>query len=280
MSSSPAPLAVKFWGTRASYPFFRETHRKLGGDTSCVALDWNGHRLFIDAGTGLMHAEPTDGHDVILLSHFHLDHVLGLPYFLGKKKHGALTLASAACTDGEDLKAKLGSVYGGVGFPVSLSLIRPNMQWLSVPVGSPLDLGPWSVQASALHHPGTAFAYRVRPAQGNSSVVYMSDHEHGSERDAVLRDFAHGASLVIWDSSYDDRHYESVRGWGHSTWQEGERFALQCQADQLALSHHDPSRDDAAAADLQLMIEAPNVFLAFDGLELNLPHPDRSRHEQ
>lgn len=36
-----------------------------------------------------MHAEPTDGHDVILLSHFHLDHVLGLPYFLGKKKKGS-----------------------------------------------------------------------------------------------------------------------------------------------------------------------------------------------
>ncbi len=267
-------LTVKFWGTRASYPFFRPTHRRLGGDTSCVALRWQGHQLFIDAGTGLMHAEPTDGHDVILLSHFHLDHVLGLPYFLGKKKKGSLTLASAACTSAAELQAKLGSVYGGVGFPVSLSLIRPDMQWLPLPTDAPTLLGPWHIGACELNPPGTAFGYRVRAQQGQTSVVYLSDHEHGSPRDQALEAFARGAGLVIWDSSYDDRQFEQYKGWGHSTWQEGIRFARRCGARQLALSHHDPSRDDACAAELQLMIEDPDVFLACDGLEMALPQPD------
>jgi len=79
---------------------------------------------------------------------------------------------------------------------------------------------------------------------------------------------------VIWDSSYDDRQFEQYKGWGHSTWQEGIRFARRCGARQLALSHHDPSRDDACAAELQLMIEDPDVFLACDGLEMALPQPD------
>ena len=52
------------------------------------------------------------------------------------------------------------------------------------------------------------------------------------------------------------------------------RFAGRCGARQLALSHHDPSRDDACAAELQLMIEDPDVFLACDGLELALAQPD------
>lgn len=274
MNAHHDSLSVKFWGTRASYPFFRPTHRRLGGDTSCVGLCWQGHQLFIDAGTGLMHAEPTDGHDVILLSHFHLDHVLGLPYFLGKKKKGKLTLASAASSSPQDLQAKLGSVYGGVGFPVSLSLIRPDMQWQPLSADTPTTLGPWEIKACELNHPGTAFGYRVRAQEDRSSVVYLSDHEHGSARDQPLAVFAQGASLVIWDSSYDDRQFAQYKGWGHSTWQEGIRFAQRCQAHQLALSHHDPSRDDACAAELQLMIEDPNVFLACDGLEMNLSQPD------
>lgn len=275
MTSRPALLTVKFWGTRASYPFFRDTHARLGGDTSCVALQWAEQQIFIDAGTGLMHAQPSDGHDVILLSHFHLDHVLGLPYFLGKKKKGQLTLASAACSDAQDLQRKLNSVYGGVGFPVSLSLIRPDMQWLAI-ADHAMDIGGWEVQACELNHPGTAFGYRVRPTQGASSVVYLSDHEHGGPRDEALVGFARGASLAIWDSSYDDRSFEAFRGWGHSTWQEGLRFAQRAQLGQLALSHHDPARDDETAAELQLMIDSPQAFLAVDGMELTLARPDRN----
>jgi len=116
--------------------------------------------------------------------------------------------------------------------------------------------------ACELNHPGTAFGYRVRAQQGQTSVVYLSDHEHGSPRDQALEAFARGAGLVIWDSSYDDRHFAPYKGWGHSTWQEGMRFAGRCGVRQLALSHHDPSRDDACAAELQLMIEDPDVFLA------------------
>lgn len=261
-------MNVTFWGTRASYPFFTPQHAHLGGDTSCVGLEVPQSRLFIDAGTGLMHAEPSDGHDVIVLSHFHLDHVLGLPYFLGKKRQGSLTLASANCSSEQELIAKVNSVYGGVGFPVSLSLISPQMQFMALPL-EPSQVGVWTIRACELNHPGRAFGYRIGVESGRGEVVYLSDHEHGTEADARMVEFSREAALVIWDSSYDDLTFSGFKGWGHSTWQEGVRFREACQAQRLALSHHDPSRTDEIARAIEAQLPR-SVFLAYDRHSLEL----------
>lgn len=264
-------IEVTFWGTRASYPFFSPDHVELGGDTSCIGLRYRDASLFIDGGTGLMHAEPTDGHDIILLSHFHLDHVLGLPYFLGKKRKraGDLTLASANCSSVEDLIGRVNSVYGGVGFPVSLSLISPRMAFVQIPL-SGTKIGPWKIGTTELNHPGRAFAYRIQPDGSPDSVVYLSDHEHGTDKDEALVEFSRNASLAIWDSSYDDREFSNYLGWGHSTWQQGVRFFKAAQLKRLALSHHDPSRSDAVARELAAQIDDPRVFLARDRMMVAL----------
>jgi phosphoribosyl 1,2-cyclic phosphodiesterase len=259
---------LQFWGTRASYPFFTPAHAGLGGDTSCVGLSVAGSRLFIDAGTGLMHAEPGDGHDIIVLSHFHLDHVLGLPYFLGKKQRGTLSLASAHCASATDLRERIGSIYGGLGFPVSLGQIAPLLEFVHIPAAG-IVIGPWTIATARLNHPGDAFGYRITPAAQRDAVVYLSDHEHGSPRDAELLEFASDARLIVWDSSYDDRSFEPVRGWGHSTWQQGIAFFERTHSRALALSHHDPARTDAVADEIRRQIAHPRVFLAADRMRLN-----------
>ena len=95
--------------------------------------------------------------------------------------------------------------------------------------------------ASGSHKDATG--YRVE--YGGKSMCYVTDTEHvPGKPDQNILGLIEGADLVIYDSTYTDREFESHVGWGHSTWQEGVRLCLAAQVKQLAIFHHDPDHED------------------------------------
>ena len=46
-------MEVHFWGVRGSIAVSGEQYQRTGGNTSCVELRHQEHRLILDAGTGL-----------------------------------------------------------------------------------------------------------------------------------------------------------------------------------------------------------------------------------
>jgi ribonuclease BN (tRNA processing enzyme) len=104
--------------------------------------------------------------------------------------------------------------------------------------------GDITIRPFPLHHPQGAWGYRIESDEG--AVVHASDLEHGDATlDAVLREYAEGADVLIVDAQYTEEEYLSKRGWGHSTWLEATRVAQAAGVKQLVLFHHDPSHDDA-----------------------------------
>ena len=68
---------------------------QFGGNTSCVEVRAGEHTIILDCGTGfrafgkdLMKRETRRA--TILLSHFHLDHIAGIPFFQPAYKQGFL----------------------------------------------------------------------------------------------------------------------------------------------------------------------------------------------
>lgn len=108
------------------------------------------------------------------------------------------------------------------------------------------------------------------------SVCYLTDYEHPAvEPEPALVDLARGADLVIYDAMYTHDEYASRVGWGHSTWKQGIRLIQAAGARQLALFHHDPSRDDAA---MDAIVAAaarvhPGTFGAREGMLVDLGAP-------
>jgi ribonuclease BN (tRNA processing enzyme) len=138
-----------------------------------------------------------------------------------------------------------------------------------------LKLNGVTVSAIEANHPGGNLAYRVD--YKNKSIVYATDTEHGSERDAQLIDFSRGADLIIYDAMYTEEEYLGriggpKIGWGHSTWQNAVKVAAAAKVGTLVMFHHDPTRTDDALDDLVKLVKKHRkaTIAAKEGLQIKL----------
>jgi phosphoribosyl 1,2-cyclic phosphodiesterase len=272
-------ITVRFWGTRGSLPTPGPGTVRYGGNTCCVELRCGEHLVILDAGSGMREfglALQNAGEKVradILLSHTHLDHICGLPFF-GPiySRHTALRIWSGHLTGARGIEAVLRPSWNAPFMPDLGTAMRSTLSFHDTDTGAAWELHPGlHVATCRLNHPGGATGYRV--SWRGASVCYLTDTEHfPGGFDPALRDFAEGADLLIYDCCYTDAEYESRVGWGHSTWRHGVALANAADAGRLVLFHHDPAHDDAMmdviAADAKAA--RPASLTAQDGMVLTL----------
>ena len=268
--ASHESFEVSFLGTRGSAPCLLPTHQWLGGETSCVELRIDEQRLLLDAGTGLRKAAPSGSSDYIVLSHLHIDHLLGLADFAARKIQGELFIVSQLATTANELEDLVGRIYGPPGYPVSIGQIYPGVIYQPLAQFDQDRLGPIELAPITLNHPGASFGTRVTDSRTGKAVAYLSDHEHGSHQDKEIERQCKGVDLMIWDASYDDRYFEKYIGWGHSTWQQGLAMGQRCRAKAVALTHHDITRSDDTARQLMGEIKGTIGFFTRDDMTIVL----------
>lgn len=268
----PRQLKIEFLGTRGAFPLNLPETQALGTETTSVTItSAHRERLILDAGTGLNKLEPSVNDDTVLLSHFHYDHILGLPYFLMRKKSGRLRLVTSCAQDLTEFSQKLASIFGGIGFPARLSEIYHDLEFIVInPRTMCAQLQSWRVDAIALNHPGQAFGYRIQHAEAEATLCYFMDHEHGTDKDESILEFARHADLIIYDAAYDDSNYAAHRGFGHSTIEIGCQFRRQSQAKSVALMGHSMERVDKDKERIEATLTRPHEILAHDGLILSI----------
>jgi phosphoribosyl 1,2-cyclic phosphodiesterase len=242
-------MYLRFWGVRGSIPAPGPRHTRYGGNTACLEIRREGvPPLILDAGSGIRElgasllSEPAPNSEyLIFLTHFHWDHIQGLPFFAPLYQPGqTITFyASPAAAVTSDL---LGGQMREPYFPVQLPTAGATLAYRQLASGR-FHIGDLAIQTFPLRHPGGSIGYRIDSPAG--SIVYATDHEHGNpEIDANFVSVAAGADLLIHDAQYTPREYESRRGRGHSTWEGAVRIARQADVKQLMLFHHDPLHDD------------------------------------
>jgi phosphoribosyl 1,2-cyclic phosphodiesterase len=253
-------MKVTFWGTRGSIATPGLETTRYGGDTSCVSVDGGdpGHVLVLDAGSGIRRLGLSIGPQVtridLLLSHLHLDHIVGLGFFAPLFRPDiAITIWGPPSTTA--LVDRLGRYLSPPLFPVRLRDLESNYDLREVPAG-PFRVGQFTITAEAVIHPDPAVGYRV--AEHGRSLAYLPDHEPALGPDFPSdpawtsgASVAAAADLLIHDAQYTAAEYLERVGWGHSSVDAAVAFADLVGARRLELFHHDPSRSDAHVDALQ-----------------------------
>lgn len=275
----PATMSVRFWGVRGSIPCPGPNTVRYGGNTSCVEVRCGDHRLVFDAGSGLRAlglalADEEQTTDIdLFLSHCHIDHLIGLPFFVPAfVKGNRLRLWAGNLKAAGGIQETVRKLMSYPLFPIEIEAAQGKIEFNDFEPGAVLMPRPGvKVMTTPLNHPGGATGYRVE--YGGRAMAYITDTElNADEMDPALLELARDASIVIIDTTYTDEELPEHVGWGHSSWQQAVRLANEAGVGKLFLFHHDPEHDDdemdriaASAAKAR-----PGTVVAREGFSINI----------
>ena len=282
-------MRVQFWGTRGSIAKPGPSTARYGGNTSCIEVRSARETLvIIDCGTGAHSlgqkltsggAKGLRGH--ILISHTHWDHIQGIPFFDPIFAPGNEWDIYGPKGLGQSFREALAGQMQYTYFPVTLDQCGAKIRYHDLVEGS-FDIDDIKVSTRYLNHPALTLGYRLQ-ADG-ATVVYACDHEPHSRmlatgdgditgQDLRHAEFANRADLLIHDAQYTADEYKTKVGWGHSSVEYVVKLSRFAQVKRVALTHHDPLRDDDAidrlVADVRTKLRQDSssldVFAAFEG---------------
>ena len=244
-------MQIRFWGVRGSTPTPQLENMRYGGNTPCVEVRINDRIYIFDCGTGFRNlgkslmteygSAPIYAH--IFLSHFHWDHIQGIPFFqpLYENPDNYFFFHSSSRTRG--LQRAIEEQMTDPYFPVDMSEMAAHCNFFDMEEEL-VAFDDCTVQSMWLNHPQGCLGFRLETAAG--IFVYATDNEPGhSVIDRSVRKLAEGADVFIYDAQYLPEEYHSKhRGWGHSHWREAADIIRDSGAKELVLFHHDPDHDD------------------------------------
>ena len=298
-------MIVKFWGVRGSIPTPGSATAKYGGNTVCIELHFADiqRRIIIDAGSGLrllgdhLLAEHNGTGAIttdLFLTHTHLDHIIGFPFFAPIfLPQTRLSIYGPVTCEDEPLETVIGNQLSYRYFPVRQQELAARIDYRNLADDIRLTTKylnhPLLCLGLRFEYHGTVCctAYDTEPFHN----LFVTDPQHpdfdalmahqgeaaAAEENRRMTEFFSGADLLIHDGQYTQKEYDTCRrGWGHSPMEFAITAAGQSDVKHLALFHHDPTRSDAQLDELtQRLCDRrytgdTAVFFAREGMQLEL----------
>jgi len=303
---------VKFRGVRGSYPVADGKFLKYGGNTACVEVNVGGHLIILDSGTGIISlgnelmqkyiesgttlADRTPIRCSILLSHIHLDHIQGFPFFKPSHLSSTKMALLGGVNYNETLEDELAKLLFTKSFPLDLGDIASDLKIIDLNetnyvVFKKGEELPRVYRVNELkgdeytdedvvitcyksyaHPQNGVYIYKIKYM--GKTMVYATDKESYPGGDKKLVKFAKGCDLLIHDAQYSTEDYLSIyvpkQGFGHSTFEMALDCKRQVEAQRVVYFHYDPCYNDEKLDSLAEEYTEKNAIMAYEGLELNL----------
>ena len=256
----------------------------VGGNTPCVSVELEGRNemLVFDAGSGIRELgaesakkKPKMQKYHIFFSHFHWDHIMGIPFF-GPAYDASVAMEyySPAPSIETNLKGQMTHPY----FPVHMGSMASKNIFHTLK--EPIKIMNASVSYRKMNHPGDSYSYKVN--DGKHKFIYATDSElltSDFTKNEENTAFFANADLIIIDSQYTLGEAIEKYNWGHSAFSMAVDFAANWNIKHMVLFHFDPTYDDHKLYTIlqsakwyteRMNIKGIKLTLAMEGMEIVL----------
>lgn len=257
-------IRLSILGARGSIPVSGDNMSKYGGDTSCYELTIGSEVIYLDAGTGIVNANPPDDKNIsIIISHPHIDHIMGLPFFPAMNEKGRKIRIYSCKRGGLSTRQQIDALMSPPLWPVTLDAYPADIECIDIE--EEFFIGDIRVNLMECNHPGggsSCISIVAKDGKRSEKLVYATDFEHEEDSEERLIEFAAGADILLYDAQYAEDEYPSHIGYGHSTASVGMRIKEAAGIKELLFIHHDPHHNDEVMDSLSARICIPDVYYA------------------
>jgi ribonuclease Z len=201
------------------------------------------HSLLLDAGSGVFRLQRliTTTEVSVLLSHAHLDHVIGLTFFWDLVSGTPLERIHVY-GEADTLRDLQQHLFHPALFPAA-----PPLVWHPLgPAGEPFSIGQVRCRWFPLEHPGGSVGYRLEFPE--TSLAYVTDTT--SLPDSPYWQAIQGVDWLIHECNFTDSEQKMAIQTGHSWTSAVLKNAAQHGIQRLILTHVNPLAPDADPIDL------------------------------
>jgi phosphoribosyl 1,2-cyclic phosphodiesterase len=272
-------------GQKNSQEFVQNLPRHLGvgfgGNTPCVEVQSSQQSMIIDGGSGirplgyeLMRGACGKGQGKLHLffTHFHWDHLIGLPFFTplfipGNEIHFYAVQP--------ELKSVIQSIFRKPYFPVEFSSLPATFHFHELKPRVKFMLDDLAITPYALDHPDPCWGYRVE--SHGKSYAHCVDTEctrKTTEQLGADLPLYQNADLMVFDSQYTLVEALEKVNWGHASASLGIDLAIREKVKQVIFMHYDPAAADEKIAQAEAQARRYHDQLAKDARANGHPVPE------
>jgi phosphoribosyl 1,2-cyclic phosphodiesterase len=224
----------------------------FGTATTSVEVTTATTQVVIDGGSGIfrlsqemMKGPARTGQATIhiFLTHFHWDHLIGLPFFAPLFIPGNQVHFYAVQPE---LETIIRGQFKRPCFPVPFEALPSKIHFHTLKPREVIAIGDLKLTPYQLDHPDACWGYRVE--NGEFSYAHCVDTEcTRSSREAMGLDLPlyQKADLMYFDAQYTLPELAEKANWGHSAAQLGIDIAFREHIKHVIFAHHDPGADAA-----------------------------------
>ena len=220
-----------------------------GGNSTCAEVTSGKSRLLIDGGSGVrnfsefvLRSEPQTEEFHFYFTHFHWDHLIGLPFFTPLYVKGKTVNFYSV---DPAMEASLKVLFRKPNFPVPYEAVAPQIRVHQVKPRQPLQLGNLKITPYQLDHPDACWGARIE-ADGKALAWAVDTECTRVSRQDLGEDLPlyQNADLMVFDAQYSFGEALEKINWGHASGPIGLDLAIREGIKQTLFVHHDPTASD------------------------------------